>query len=255
MSVSDLKTQVAVQIDLQKKSFFILLMVFMFFGLTSLVTQYYTNDILKLSGLEITNLPDPSFRMAFSDIWGDFLFVSVIGSFFISASLFSSEVQQGKTVYILLNRPITRRQYFLTRSIISLLGYFVILTVDSVIMYLIGSLIFPSIPFVDVIVASTMISLGVVGFISLQLMINSKYSGSTTTIYSLFMMIGFLAVSPFLQYFDWLKYTNPFSLTDIWSAILFDSDYSGIWLNLLALLAWIVVPILIGMRYYEKRDL
>ncbi|MHA2254397.1 MAG: hypothetical protein ACXAD7_28910, partial [Candidatus Kariarchaeaceae archaeon] len=147
-------TQLKIEFELQMKTNLIIFIIFSFFFVLSVLTQVYLTEIMELSGLDIEDLPEPSMEEAFADIWGDFLFMGAIVIIFLGASAFSPYFGVERQIYFILNRPLSRNDYYLARSIVRIVGLLLVLLLTSILGYLFGSIFFEPIDFIIVLSGS-----------------------------------------------------------------------------------------------------
>lgn len=244
-----------IEFELERSKLLLIGVVMLFFAVTSVIAIVLLPDLLKLSGVEIIGFPEASTVFVLSDFWNDSLLYFIIIILYAMGT-FSSEIDGNKPIYFKLSRPISRRSYYLTRTLIRILGIVFVFTLAGIVAYLLASVYYEQIALEKVIIASIINSLAVGSLISIVIM--SSASFKTTT--SAFIGIGFvfyqIIVSIFEQAFDWIKWFNPQSLSSTWMDVIKDTiEISDIISSILALSMWIIIPIIIGLIIYEKRSI
>ena len=239
------------EMELDKSKLLGIAVLFVFFGLTSVLTQMFMPQIMKLSKLEITNLPEPSIKSVLADYWGDIVTFSMILILFFMSS-FSSELDINKSVYFYLARPISRETYYLTRFWLRVLAVIVLYFITSLLIYGYALFYFEPIPFSDILLSSILVSLALGASTALIIALSSWLSTSKAGI------VGFiiLVVQLLLSLIKPLEWISPTALASPWQDVLSGTfDASTYLMHVLALLGWIIVPCIAGLLYYRRRDL
>ena len=244
-----------VEFNKEKGKLFLVFTLFLFFALTSVVTQIVLPEILDLSGIEIIGLPEPSLMAMLSDFWGDTIIYLIIVIFY-GMGTFSSEIEINKPIYFTLSRPVTRKTYFLSRFLIRIIGFFLIFFTASMIIYILGSLYFSPLKVERVILASMILALSLTGILSIIIMASSRFRTMTSAVIG----FGFVVYHIFLllleKPFEWIKWFDPLLLSNIWFETLNGVANSVEFVvYLIALLFWIILPGLIGLLLFENRDI
>jgi ABC-type transport system involved in multi-copper enzyme maturation permease subunit len=251
-SLSTLLAHISVEIDLEKKKIVILTILFVFMGLMAVATQVMLPEILKLAGIEIANLPEPSFLAVFADFWGDSGFFALI-IVLLTMGTFSSEIDVNKQAYITLSRPISRTTYFLTRTIIKTIGLFIVFFVASLVTFLYTLAFYESIYILDFLVSAILISISFCSTVVIVSMFSAKFS----TIISGILGFFFLFSQLFIILIEPIQWIVPFGASAIWIDIFIglEVETSDLLLSLGSLTLWIIGPLLIGWYFYNNRDL
>jgi len=248
-------TQVKIEAELQFRSSVVIFLVFAFLALSSVVTQYFLPDIIQLSGLDIVNLPEPSMQGAFEDVWGDFLFTGAIVVIFIGSASISQYFGADRPIYFLLSRPLSRNDYYYARSAVRGISLLAILQLTSILVYILGSILFDPIDFAIVVSSSLVLGLALTSFLFMLQMVNTRLETFPTVGVGIVVLVIMTLISLLSGYLDFLTWFSPFSLASIWPAILHDQDYSRFWINSLALVIWNAVPLYIGSLLFRNRDI
>lgn len=239
-------------IELELRSIIGLFLLFLFFGLTALLSQIYLEDLMKLAGFQIIGLPKPSVLAVLIDFWGDLSLTGGIIAIFYGMRAFSADLNVNKQVFFVLNHPISRNNHYLSKSILRIVVFNAVIIISSIIVYWLAASVYGGYEILNVIKAIIMVSLGGSAFLAVILGVNSAVTTGTTAIIGILFLfiqiiIGFL--SGFIQ---WLQWLSPVQLSNKWT---FALAGTSITLELLALILWNLIPIFIGMLYYSKRDL
>ncbi|MHA1991385.1 MAG: hypothetical protein ACW981_05400 [Candidatus Hodarchaeales archaeon] len=249
-SFSRLITHFSVEMDLERKKIVILTILFVFLGLMAVATQVMLPEILKLAGLEIANLPEPSLFAVFADYWGDSILFALI-IVLLTMGTFSSEIDVNKQVYITLSRPISRTTYFLTRTFIKTIGLFIGFFIASLVTYLYSLAFYESIDILDFLISAILISLSFCSIVAIVSMFSAKFSTITSGILGFLFLFGQL----FVLLVEPIQWIVPFGASSIWIDIFLGSNVENFELSIVSLVLWIASPLLIGWYFYNNRDL
>ena len=245
------KVHILTEINLGKKAILLLGIIFIFMAMTSVMTQVLLPNILELTGLEIIGLPEPSSTTILADFF-DNIFIIALIIILYGAGTFSTEIEANKQVYFMLSRPISRKTYYATRTVIRLLGIMVVFIVATLIAYFYGSVFYEELPVERVFISGFIISLSLLSVLAVTMMANAKLSTPASVgigILFLFYQLLILLIEPLV----WL---SPMALSGIWGEIILGlADSTEVLLKTMVLLIWIIVPYFIGLFLYERRDL
>jgi ABC-type transport system involved in multi-copper enzyme maturation permease subunit len=230
-------------------------LIFLFLGLMAIVTQIFMEDLMELAGLTIIGLPPPSVYAVLVDFWGDLIFMGGIIAIFYGTTAFSSDLGVDKKIFFTLNRPISRSTHYLGKSFIKLLILLIIQIITSIVIYLLATSFYDGYNLGAFLLASVLVSLPLNVLLSFILMLNSRVSTSATAIGGVLFLFLQLFMGIFIDLFDWLIWFAPLHLSNNWHELLLDGEYSNSLTRILALILWMIVPIIIGNSLYNKRDL
>ncbi len=246
---------ISILIELELKSFFILLTIFTFVGFIGAISQIFLPELLALSGLQIIGLPDPSMFAIFVDFWGDLALMGAIVAIFYGVSAFSADLDVDKKIFFILNHPVSRTQHYLGKSLVKLLSVFLVVLISSIITYLFGLVFYPGFEILSLLLATGMLGMTIAAILSIVLMLNSRLSTSGTAI-SMGIYFLFTTIISFLvPFYDYLKWLSPFKLSDLWAQIILVDEYADVLLHFIGLSMTIIIALTIGNYLYNKRDL
>ena len=240
-----------VELDQAKMKLLIVAIILIVSGFSSVISQKYMAEILAISGFELKNPPVPSLSSFLSDFLGNSsLYILIIILF--GMGTFSNELDVNKQVYFTLSRPISRSGYFLTRSLVLTLGIAFTTILGSFIVYYYALEFFSPIPLETITLIFLIVCLQYSCMYALMIMFSTKYSQSTAGVLG---FITFLSEA-LIAFIEPLKWFSPLALSNDWMKM-FNKNISpfDISLDFLAMIIWIIVPLLIGWIIYQKRDL
>ena len=242
---------IRVEFDQAKMKLLIIFFILLFNGSTSVISQVYLTDILKLAGFELKNPVQPNLFSFLLDFLGDTsIYVLII--ILLGMGTFSSELEVNKQVYFTLSRPISRAGYYFTRTLVFTIGIAFIVMVGSGIVYIYSILFFDPIAIEKMILILLMVSLQYSAFYAIMIMFSARYNQTVAGVLGFLTLVSLIIVSilPPLKWFSFL------ALSSDWVKIFNNSISSfDLGLDFLALLIWILIPIIIGWKMYIKRDL
>ena len=248
---SEFKAHFKVELDNAKLKLTIVLLLLLFSGSTSLISQVYMNDILKMVGFELKNPVQPDIIKFLVDFLGDSsLYVLVI--IILGMGTFSNELEINKQVYFTLSRPVSRTGYYLTRGSILTIGIFVFVVVGSTIIYLYSTMFFTPLATEKFVLIVVLVSLQYSAFYALMIMFSTKFSQTMAGVLGLLAFVSEAIIS----FIPPLKWFSVLALSSDWVKILDNSiPMVELGYDFIAILIWIIIPILIGWRIYLHRDL
>ncbi len=240
--------------ELERKSLLIIFLFFVFSASLSAVTLLFLPDILKASGLTITNLPKADFTALIKDFWGNLPLNGAIVALIYGSTAFSSETDINKRGYFILSRPITNTEHYYLKSVFKLTAFFIVLILASIYTYLFGSIFYAPPDFGTFLLSSIEVSLATTIFLAVVLSTNSILNtGATIGIGVLFIVLD-ISVSVLAQFIDWIKWFSPTALTLEWVKFM-ENDYSLYVQSISVEIVWIVFPIVLGTILYRNRDI
>lgn len=242
---------IRVELDQAKMKILIVSLVLLFTGLTSVLSQKYMNEILASVGYALQNPPTPTMGTFLQDFLGNStLFVIII--ILLGMGTFSNELDVNKQVYFTLSRPISRSEYFITRSLVLTIGMTLATILASLIVYIYATVFFAPIAFDKLILILIFISFQYASIYAIMIMFSSQYGSGIAGI------LGFVTYlsEAVISIFEPLKWFSTIALSNDWTKIYTDSiSASDLTLEFLALVIWTVFPLVIGWIIYQRRDL
>lgn len=240
-----------VEFDQAKMKLLIVMLILMFSGFTSVLSQKYMNEILATAGFTLKNPPTPTLTTFLSDFLGDAsLYILII--ILIGMGTFSNELDVNKQVYFTLSRPISRSTYYYARSLLLTIGIALAIIIGSLIVYLYSLVYFKPTSIEKLTLILLIVSLQYSSMYAIMIMFSAKYTQSTAGILG---FVTFLSEA-IIGFFQPLKWFSPLALSGDWPKILTGTikpiDLTA---DLVALLIWTIVPLLFGYVLYRKRDL
>ena len=246
-----IKAHFKVELDNAKLKLLIVFFLLLFSGFTSVISQVYMNDILKMSGFVLANPVQPTMISFLADFLGDSSLYALI-ILLIGMGTFSNELEINKQVYFTLARPVSRTSYYFTRTLVLTVGIIFTVIGGSAVIYTYSMVYFDPLPIYKIVLILILVSLQYSAMFSLIIMFSAKFNQTIAGV------LGFLTFisETILTLFPPLKWLSVLSLSGDWTKII-DNSISTIDLGLdfLALVVWIIVPIIIGWKIYQKRDL
>ncbi len=249
--LSILFAHIKVEFDQAKMKLLIVMLILIFSGFTSVISQKYMNEILKMAGFELQNPPTPSMASFLSDFLGDAsLYILII--ILLGMGTFSNELEVNKQVYFTLSRPISRSTYYMTRSLILTIGIALATIIGSLLVYFYSLIYFKPITIEKIILILVLISLQYSSMYAIMIMFSTRYSQSTAGVFG---FITFLSEA-LIAFIEPLRWFSPLALSSDWTKILTGTikplDLTA---DFIALFIWTIVPLAIGWYLYQKRDL
>ena len=250
-NVSVYVAHLKVEFDQAKMKLLIVMLILMFSGFTAVISQKYMNEILKTAGFELKNPPTPTLTTFLSDFLGDSsLYILII--ILLGMGTFSNELEVNKQVYFTLSRPISRSNYYLTRSLILTCGIALATIIGSLIVYYYSLIYFNPTSIEKIILILVIISLQYSSIYAIMIMFSTQYSQSTAGILG---FVTFLSEA-LIAFIEPLKWFSPLALSGDWPKILTGTIKPiDLIADFTALFLWIIIPLIIGWFIYQKRDL
>lgn len=242
---------IRVELDQAKMKILIVSLVLLFTGLTSVLSQKYMNEILASVGYALQNPPTPTMGTFLQDFLGNStLFVIII--ILLGMGTFSNELDVNKQVYFTLSRPISRSEYFFTRSLVLTIGMTLATILASLIVYVYATMFFTPMAFDKLILILLLVSFQYASIYTIMIMFSSQYGSATAGLLGFVTYLSEVVIS----IFEPLKWFSTIALSNDWIKIYNDSiSASDLTLEFLTLFIWTIVPLIIGWFIYQRRDL
>ena len=252
MSFKTSITNLTNEFELEKTKFLLLFLLLTIMGMMSILTQAFLPDLLKLAGYEQIGGPKATTIVdVLIDFWGDYLILMII-ILLLGSTTFSPEVDVNKQVYFNLSRPISRKEYYLTRVLLKVISLMTIFFVASTFVYVVALNFFNSIDFGRFVLANLVLTLHLGSFFAITILLNTRFNSAVTAVIGLFVLI----IGLFLSLISPLKWFSTIALSNEWINIINNTlNFSDLLLVMLSLLIWLLVPIILGLRLYQNRDL
>lgn len=248
---ASLKAHFKVELDNARLKLLIIFVILLFSGFSSVISQVYMNDILKMTGYDLKNPVQPTMLSFLTNFLSNAsLYVLII--ILLGMGTFANELEINKQVYFSLARPVSRSGYFLTRALILTIGTLIVVFTGSAIVYGYSLVFFKALSVDKIILILLLTSLQYSALYSLMVMFSAKFNQTISGVLGLLTFIS----EAILTLFPPLKWFSPLSLSGDWTKIINNTiSTSDLTLDFLALLVWTIVPIIIGWIFYQKRDL
>lgn len=248
---SFVRPHLKVEFENFKLKFLVLGLIILFNGLTAIISHVYLAQILKLSGFDIVNPPTPSLMAFLLKFFGDSS-IYIIILILLGMGSFANELEINKQVYFTLSRPVSRRSYYFSRTLLQVIGISLTIAVTSFIIYIYSLVYFDPLPLDKILLSLFVLSLQYASFYAIMIMYSSKFSQSMAGVLG-FVTYIFMAI---IGVFDPLKWFSPLSLSSVWTKIVTNSlSLSDFLTTTTVLFAWVLFPVMIGWIVYKRRDI
>ncbi|UCE12561.1 MAG: ABC transporter permease subunit [Candidatus Heimdallarchaeota archaeon] len=224
---------------------------FIFQVLSSIISIFYMEEILKLFGFEFINPAPPTGEAAFLDYFTDQLIFGLLIMSLGTMNIFSGDIENGSICYS-LTRPISRTNYSIAKLVARLTALILPFVVASLIGWVYMAMMFEVFP-IERLFWSLVI------LVLLYAYLGTVTSALSTRVSALTAGLGAIAlfiVQFSLSAFKPIELLSPFTYAAIWSDFLLGSSIAldEIFLGF-ALIGWILVPFIISIFSIKTRDL
>ncbi|MFX0185474.1 MAG: ABC transporter permease subunit [Candidatus Hodarchaeota archaeon] len=233
--------------------FVLLLFLFTFQVITSIITIFYMEDLLALFGLNFLNPIPPTGELAFKDFFGDQIFFGLLIMALGSMSIFAGEIENG-SIHFSLTRPISRTEYALARILARLIALLFPFVLAVLIGWIYLGIVFETFPFEKLFWSSLLLVL----FFTYLGIVTSALSSGTSTLTAGIGAITVFIVQFSISAFEPIEMLSPFTLVNIWTVIITNQSFQftqELFINIGLLIGWIIFPLLIGIHTLRTRDL
>ena len=132
----------------EKFKFFLLTLLFTALSITAIISTFYMEEILNLIGFGgVLPLMDPTAEAAFLDFFGDQVLFGLLIMSLGSMGVLASDIESGAISYS-LSRPISRKDYTLSKVLSRVFALTIPLIFASVIGWFYLGIVFDALPFV-----------------------------------------------------------------------------------------------------------
>lgn len=191
--------------NIRNYKFFIIGLVFIFFGFSNPIMARLMNEILLMSGLDI-NLADPTSYDAWIQFFKNYTTVLFI-FLFLFASIITSEIQRG-TLISMLTRGLKRSSIIMSKFLLLVVTWIIGYSFYFLITYLYTPLLLPG--SLNNLIISGIFPL-LFGIFMIMLLILGSVSTKNTIGALAFSIIGYLSCSV-LSIFEQFNFLNPYIL-------------------------------------------
>lgn len=246
---------IRVELDLAKLKLLIVFLILVFFGLTTVFSQKYVNQILQATGVRLKNSIKTT-MLSFVTKYISNLNLFVLMIIVLGMGTFASELEGNKQVYFTLARPISRVNYYVTRSLILTIGTGIMTFIGSLLVYLYATMYFKPLALEKIVLTFLFISLLYSSMYAIMILLSTKYTQMTAGVLGFLIFLVETVIAVLSSSYDPLKWFSILALSDQWLKI-----YRGtitpldVTTEVIALVLWTVIPLLLGLVIYSKRDL
>ncbi|MHA2176612.1 MAG: hypothetical protein ACXAB2_10480 [Candidatus Hodarchaeales archaeon] len=246
--------QLRTELSDDKYKFLLVTALFTSLCLTSIITTFYMDEILRLLGFEgFPTITTPSARTAFLDFFGDQIFFGLLIMSLGSMGIFASDIESG-AISFSLTRPISRYTYSLSKSLSRTLALTLPFLLASFIGWIYVNSVFETLPLE--VLAGALFPLIILYFYMgfLTSFFSTRFSTTNTGLLTISVLIVQFTISTI----EPLELLSPFALANIWIDILHSptliiSDF--IIQQYILLTGWMIIPLLLTLFSLDKRDL
>jgi len=233
--------------------FVILLFLFSFQAVTSIITIFYMEDLLALFRFDFINPIPPTGEAVFIDFFGDQLFFGLLIIALGSMSIFAGEIEKG-SIHFSLARPISRSQYALARILARLIALIFPFVLATLIGWIYLGVTFEIFPFEKLFWSLLLIVLFFIYLGATTSALSTRISTLTTGMSSITIFI----VQFTITVFEPIELLSPFAAVNIWPDIVTSQPFKlthELFIRIGLLSGWIIIPLLLGIYFIRTRDL
>jgi len=235
----------------ERLKFIILLFLFMFQVLTSIITTFYMEDIFALLNIEFISPIPPTGEAAFIDFLSDLIFFGILIMPLGTMNIFAAEIDNNSISYS-LTRPIGRTKYSIAKIVARLSALLFPFIIATFVGWVYMALIFEIFP-LDRLILSLFI------IVLLFLYLGVITSALSTRVSAL--TAGLIAIVLFLIQFSLsviqpIELISPFAYSNLWIDFLTNNwvPFHEIVLKISLLGSWILAPFLLMIYSMKTRD-
>ncbi|MFX0051282.1 MAG: ABC transporter permease subunit [Candidatus Hodarchaeota archaeon] len=233
--------------------FIILLFLFIFQVVTSIITIFYMEDLLALFGFNFIDPIPPTGEAAFLDFFGDQIFFGVLIMTLGSMTIFAGEIENG-SIQFSLSRPISRTEYALARILARLFVLISPFVFATLIGWIYLGIAFETFPFEKLFWSSFILIL----LFTYLCITTSALSSRTSTLTAGIGSITIFIIQFSIAAFEPIEMLSPLTLVNIWTEIMTNQPFNftqELFINIGLLFGWIIIPLLLSFYVLKTRDL
>ncbi|MFX0125923.1 MAG: ABC transporter permease subunit [Candidatus Hodarchaeota archaeon] len=235
----------------ERYKFMILLIIFVFQVLSSIISIFYMEELLTLFGFDFISPVPPTGEAAFLDFFGDQFLFGIIIITLGTMNIFASDIENGSISYS-LSRPISRSQFASAKMMARISALITPFIIASFLGWIYMGIVFEVIPFEKVLWA--VLPLGLF-FIYLGVT-TSALSTRVSALIAGLIAIGIFIIQFTISAFEPLELLSPFTFVNIWIDLLSNSKVNrDIIINIGLLIGWILLPTRLAIYSFKTRDL
>lgn len=235
----------------ERYKFMILLIIFVFQVLSSIISVFYMEELLTLFGFDFISPIPPTGEAAFLDFFGDQLLFGIIIMALGTMNIFASDIENG-SISFSLSRPISRSQYASAKIMARIGALITPFFIASFIGWIYMGIVFEVLPFETLLWA--LLPLGLF-FIYLGVT-TSALSTRTSALTAGLIAIGIFIIQFTISAFEPLELLSPFTFANVWIELLSNSNMNQKIITKIGLLAgWILIPAGLAIFSFKTRDL
>ncbi|UCG02874.1 MAG: ABC transporter permease subunit [Candidatus Heimdallarchaeota archaeon] len=235
----------------ERYKFMILLIIFVFQVLSSIISIFYMEELLALFEFDFINPIPPTGEAAFQDFFGDQFFFGIIIMTLGTMTIFASDIENG-SISFSLSRPISRTHYASAKMIARISALVTPFIIASLVGWVYMGITFEIFPFERFLWA--LLPLGLF-FIYLGVT-TSALSTRTSTLTAGLVAIGIFIIQFTISAFEPLELLSPFTFSNLWVETLSNSNITQeIIAKICLLIGWILIPTGLTLFSFKTRDL
>ena len=237
----------------ERYKFLILLIIFVFQVISSIVSVLYMEELFTLFGFDFISPIPPTGEAAFLDFFGDQLLFGIIIMTLGTMNIFASDIENGSICFS-LSRPISRSQYASAKMIARISALVTPFIIASFIGWIYMGIIFEVFPFENLLWAIIPL---VLFFIYLGVS-TSALSTRTSALTAGMVAIGIFIIQFTVSAFEPIELLSPFTSANVWIELLSNSNMKltqAIITHIGLLSGWISIPTGLAIYSFKTRDL
>lgn len=235
----------------ERLKFIILLFLFLFQVIVSVITIFYLEDILTLFNIEWINPIPLTGEAAFADFLGDQLLFGILIMSLGTMNIFAAEID-NKSISYSLTRPISRTEYSIAKLVARLSALILPLIIATLVGWGVMALIFEVFPLDRLILSTFFIILLFLYLGVITSALSTRVSALTAGLVAIVLYI----IQFTLSVIQPIELLSPFSYSALWVDFLTNNwiPFNEIVLKLSLLGFWILIPLILLIYSMKTRD-
>jgi ABC-type transport system involved in multi-copper enzyme maturation permease subunit len=235
----------------ERMKFLILLLLFLFQAISSIISIFYMEEILALFNIEFINPVPPTGEAALLDFFNDqFLFAILIMSLG-TMSIYAAEIENNSISYS-LTRPISRTKYTMARIVARITALVLPFIIATFVGWIYMAFVFEIFSLDRLLLSLSVLVLLFIYLGTITSALSTRFSALTAGLGAIALFMVQFSISAFKP----IELLSPFTSATLWSDFLLNVSVplNEMLIKLAILGGWILVPFLLAIYSMKTRD-
>ncbi len=236
----------------ERLKFLILLILFIFQVISSIISIFYMEELLALFNIEFINPIAPTGEAAFLDYFNDQFIFGILIMSLGTMNIYAAEIENSSISYS-LTRPISRTKYTVARFVARITALILPFIIATFIGWIYMAIFFDFFSLDRLLLSLSILVLLFIYLGTITSALSTRLSAFTSGLGAIALFVVQFTISAFKP----IELLSPLISATLWSQFLLNVSvpFNEIILKLLLLGGWILVPFLLTIYSMKTRDL